>query len=316
MLRRAGSTVAYVGTEFHGFAEADGVRTVMGDLRAAIEKIVRDQVSPVGAGRTDAGVHGWGQVVSLDLPDDFRPRRPATPSEPHARPVIAVRDAVWTDDPDFSARFSAAWRHYRYHVLNTPSPRSVPRPPPGTCRNRLHLWAMQLACDPLIGEHDFSSFCRRPKVADGVTPPSMRRRVHQRRVEAGHRRPPPRPGLLRFEIRANAFCHQMVRSIVGTLVEVGLGKLRAGDVRGILLERDRQAAGTVAPPHGLVLWEVGYPVGVPGPSGAVPERSTTAAERRVRAAPGQPLDPSGPILRPQMLPDEADDTGPQRLPVT
>jgi len=66
------------------------------------------------------------------------------------------------------------------------------------------------------------------------------------------------PGLLRFEIRANAFCHQMVRSIVGTLVDVGLGRLRAGDIRSILLGRDRQRAGTVAPPHGLVLWEVGY----------------------------------------------------------
>jgi tRNA pseudouridine38-40 synthase len=73
------------------------------------------------------------------------------------------------------------------------------------------------------------------------------------------------PGLLRFEIRANAFCHQMVRSIVGTLVEVGMGRLHAGDVRGILLRRDRQAAGKVAPPQGLVLWEVGYPTdaGVP-----------------------------------------------------
>ncbi|HNJ98441.1 MAG TPA: hypothetical protein PLV13_09965, partial [Ilumatobacteraceae bacterium] len=67
------------------------------------------------------------------------------------------------------------------------------------------------------------------------------------------------PGLLRFEIRANAFCHQMVRSLVGTLVDVGLGRLHAGDMRRILLARDRQAAGRVAPPHGLVLWEVGYP---------------------------------------------------------
>ena len=72
------------------------------------------------------------------------------------------------------------------------------------------------------------------------------------------------PGLLRFEIRANAFCHQMVRSIVGTLVEVGQGKRVAGEMRGVLRARDRAAAGQVAPPHGLVLWEVGYPVEAPG----------------------------------------------------
>ena len=261
-VRRARMTVAYDGTDFHGFAEADGVRTVMGDLRAAVETVVRVPVDPVGAGRTDAGVHGWGQVVSLDLPegtdlDDLQRRvnRMLAPS-------IAVREAAYTADPGFNARFSALWRHYRYHVLNHPvaSPFEartawhVPQP--------LQVWAMQLACDPLIGEHDFSSFCRRPKVAEGVQAPSMHRRVLQ---ASWSEVPGDVPGLLRFEIRANAFCHQMVRSIVGTLVEVGMGRLHAGDVRGILLRRDRQAAGKVAPPQGLVLWEVGYPTdaGVP-----------------------------------------------------
>jgi len=256
MSRRARLTVAYVGTDLHGFAEADGVRTVMGELRGAIEKVVRQPVSPVGAGRTDAGVHGWGQVVSLDLPDDTDLADLQRRVNRMCAPAIAVRDTAWTDDPEFSARFSALWRHYRYHVLNSPIPDPflaatawhVPQP--------LNLWAMQLACDPLIGEHDFSSFCRRPKVPEGATPPSLTRRV----ISAEWRVvPDDHPGLLRFEIRANAFCHQMVRSIVGTLVEAGMGKIPAGDVRGILLQRDRKAAGTVAPPHGLVLWEVGYP---------------------------------------------------------
>jgi tRNA pseudouridine38-40 synthase len=303
MFRRARLIVAYLGTDLHGFAEADGVRTVMGELRAAIEKVARVEVSPVGAGRTDAGVHGWGQVVSLDLPasldlDDLRRR-----VNRMLAPAIAVRDAAWTDDPDFSARFSALWRHYRYHVLNGPVPDPfvahtawhVPQP--------LNLWAMQLACDPLIGEHDFSSFCRRPKVAAGQTAPSMRRRV----ISAEWKQvPDDRDGstMLRFEIRANAFCHQMVRSIVGTLVEVGLGKLHAGDMRGILLQGNRQAAGSVAPPHGLVLWEVGYPDAALG----TPQRRL----REFDPPGGAPLDSSGPILRPPLPPEDEAET---QLPV-
>ncbi|HEY7628528.1 MAG TPA: hypothetical protein VH761_15755, partial [Ilumatobacteraceae bacterium] len=101
-----------------------------------------------------------------------------------------------------------------------------------------------------------SSFCRRPKVAPDQPQPSMVRRV----IDAAWREVPTDfgPGLLRFEIRANAFCHQMVRSIVGTMVEAGSGRLHAGDMRRILLSKDRQTAGHVAPPQGLCLWEVGY----------------------------------------------------------
>ena len=309
MIRRARLTVAYVGTEFRGFAETDGVRTVMGELRDALEKVVRQPVAPVGAGRTDSGVHGWGQVVSLDLPIGQNLADLQRRLNRMLAPSIAVRDAAWTDDPEFSARYSALWRDYRYHVLNAAVPDPFLATTTWHVHHPLNLWAMQLACDPLIGEHDFTSFCRRPKVADGLVAPSMRRRVISAQWKAV---PDDHPGMLRFEIRANAFCHQMVRSIVGTLVEVGLGKLKAGDVRGIMVREDRQGAGTVAPPHGLVLWEVGYPeAGVPPPR-----------RRRSGFAPpqGALMDPSGPILRPAELPpepaDEMDDTGPQRLPVT
>jgi tRNA pseudouridine38-40 synthase len=293
MDRRARITVAYLGTGLHGFAEAEGVRTVMGELRGAIEKVVRQPVNPVGAGRTDAGVHGWGQVVSLDVPDHTSLADLQRRVNRMLAPAITVRDAAWTDDPEFSARFSALWRHYRYHVLNAPAADPfladtawhVPKP--------LQLWAMQLACDPLIGEHDFSSFCRRPKVAADQTPPSMMRRI----ISAEwHEVGPEQPGLLRFEIRANAFCHQMVRSIVGTLVDVGLGKIHAGDMRSILLAGDRRAAGGVAPPHGLTLWEVGYPVGVP----VARPRAATPVEPAFAPPTGALIDPSGPILRPHV----------------
>ena len=264
MMRRAKVTVAYDGSGFHGFAEADGVRTVMGDLRAAVETVVRTPVELVGAGRTDAGVHGRGQVVSGDLPAGTDLPGLQRRVNRMCSPAIAVRDWEWTDDPDFSARFSASWRHYRYHVLNSPTPDPFLAGTAWHIVQPLDLWALQLACDPLIGEHDFSSFCRRPKVADGQHAPSMTRRVMSADWHAvGGEEPLGGPGLLRFEIRANAFCHQMVRSIVGTLVDVGLGKLHAGDIRRIMLQRERAAAGPVAPPHGLVLWEVGYPLPAP-----------------------------------------------------
>ncbi|MFZ9629183.1 MAG: tRNA pseudouridine synthase A, partial [Ilumatobacteraceae bacterium] len=240
-------------------ADGGGVRTVMGELRAAIEKVVRGPVEPVGAGRTDAGVHGWGQVVSLDLPDDLDLTELQRRVNRMCGPAIAIRDLGWAPTADFNARFDALWRHYRYDVLEAPSGHPLMARTAWHVRTPLDLRAMQLACDPLIGTHDFSSFCRRPKQAEGERPVSLVRRV----LRADWREVPSdlvgdHGRVLRFEIRATAFCQQMVRSIVGTMVEVGAGTLRAGDVRGILLQRDRQATGKVAPPQGLILWEVGY----------------------------------------------------------
>jgi tRNA pseudouridine38-40 synthase len=252
LTRRVRLVVAYDGTPFHGFAANAGVRTVMGDLSAAIETVVRQPVKLTGAGRTDAGVHAWGQVVSGDLPagtdlDDLARRLNKL-----CAPAIAVRSAEWATD-DFDARFSARWREYRYDVWNAATPNPLLADRAWFVPQPLARWAMEAACDPLIGEHDFTSFCRRPKIEESEPEPSMVRRVLAARwVEVDE------DGLLRFEIRANAFCHQMVRSIVGTLVDVGLHKASPGDMRGILLARDREAAGQVAPPHGLVLYEVGY----------------------------------------------------------
>jgi tRNA pseudouridine38-40 synthase len=253
--RRARFVVAYDGARFHGFAEHGDTRTVMGELRAAIERVAGTQVSLVGAGRTDAGVHAWGQVVSGDLPTDTDLDRLAHRVNRMCAPEVVVRSAAWAGDPEFSARFSAVYRHYRYLVLNAAVPVPalagrvwhVPAP--------LSLPALRLACDPLIGEHDFSSFCRRPKTVADQPSPSLRRRVMLAQwtpVESEFGE------LLRFEIRANAFCHQMVRAIVGTLIDVGHGKLHAGDIGEILRRKDRAAAGAVAPPDGLTLWEVGY----------------------------------------------------------
>jgi tRNA pseudouridine38-40 synthase len=249
--------VAYDGATFHGFAESDGVDTVMGLVRGAVERVVRQPAHLVGAGRTDAGVHGWGQVVSGDLPGDTELADLQRRINRMCGPRVAVRELAWTDDPEFHARYSALFRSYRYHVLNSVVPVPALAGTAWHVERPLNLFAMQLACDPLIGEHDFTSFCRKPKPVEGTPAASMKRQV----IDASwHRIDDERTdGLLRFEIRANAFCHQMVRSIVGTMVDVGAGKLHAGDVRALLLARDRTMAGQVAPPHGLCLWEVGYP---------------------------------------------------------
>jgi len=248
---RARLTVAYDGSGFRGFADNPGVTTVAGTLAGAVERVCGAPVELAVAGRTDAGVHAWGQVVSLDLPDDADLARLQQSINRICGPALVVRGATWVDD-GFEARFSARWRRYRYTICNRPVPDPflaatawhVPQP--------LDLRAMTLACDPLIGEHDFSSFCRRPKPAPGAPAVSLVRRVRDASwVDEGD-------GVLRLWIRADAFCHQMVRSITGLLVDVGAGRRRAGDVMGVLRARDRAAAGTIAPPHGLCLWEVGY----------------------------------------------------------
>jgi len=238
--------VAYDGTGFRGFAAQRDQRTVEGALRAALTKVLRHEVDLACAGRTDAGVHAWGQVVSFPALPGLEPSRLQGALNALLGPEVAVR-SLDLAPAGFDARHSAHWRAYRYTIDN----RRVPDP----MRSRyawhvpepLDLARLRLGADPFVGEHDFASFCR--KGPEGST---TVRRVDEAcwsRVE---------DGVLRFEVRARAFCWQMVRSIVGTLVDIGRGRKRAGDVTGMLRARDRAAAGTIAPPHGLCLWEVGY----------------------------------------------------------
>jgi tRNA pseudouridine38-40 synthase len=247
-------TVAYHGGGFHGFAAQPGQRTVAGVLSGALETVLRHPVVLTCAGRTDRGVHAWGQVVSLDVeqvPDLVALTRSVNKLL-HAE--VAVR-SVQVAEPDFDARRSATGRSYRYTVLNRSEPDPFLASTTWQVEAPLDLRAMQLACDPLIGEHDFSSFCRRPPDPDAV----LVRRVRRAEWRALG------DGLLRFDIGASAFCHQMVRSLVGTLVDVGLGRKKAGDMAWILRSRDRANAGSPAPPHGLCLWGVSYEHQYPAP---------------------------------------------------
>ncbi|HEX7134050.1 MAG TPA: tRNA pseudouridine(38-40) synthase TruA [Iamia sp.] len=255
--RRLRLTVAYDGTAFHGFAPNHGVRTVAGVLGEALGRWLGHEVEITCAGRTDRGVHARGQVVTVDVAESRVSRDGdlaalARSVNKMCGPEVAVRDPALVDG-SFDARFSAIARRYRYRIWNHLEPDPVTARQAWHIERPLPLPVLRLVCDPLIGEHDFSTFCRRPKVREGDTPPSLVRRVTEARwIDEGD-------GHLRFEIEASAFCHHMVRSIVGTMVAVGLGRMSAGDVRPALAARDRSLSGDMAPPHGLTLWTVRYP---------------------------------------------------------
>lgn len=238
--------VAYDGTDFHGFASQPSVRTIGGSLVEAVAKAVRHPVDMACAGRTDAGVHAWGQVVSFESAADLDTTRVQRSVNTMLAPEIVVRSCERAPE-EFEARRSAQWRRYRYTIVNRPS-----RDP---FRDRFAWWVekpldlrvLRLAADPFVGEHDFAAFCRQ-----GPPGATMKRRVFESFwVDEGE-------GVLRYEIRASAFCWQMVRSIVGTLVEAGTGRRRPGEMLSIIRSGERAAAGQLAPPLGLCLWEVGY----------------------------------------------------------
>jgi len=270
--RRARLIVAYDGSSFHGYAPNPDVPTVDSAITEALEKITQSQVQLVAAGRTDAGVHARGQVLSVDLPARTRIDSLAKKLNSLCGPRIAVRDAQWVSS-SFHARFSAIWRHYRYTILNSTTPDPFLATTTWHVQTPLALRPMQLASDAIMGEHEFSAFCRKPadaaaddadesiaadpgaapqrKARPAKKPVSMTRFVTQATWK--------RDGeIVTFDVRANAFCHQMVRSLVGTFVDIGLGKRPPSDMMTLVRSGRRHDASQLAPPHGLCLWEVGY----------------------------------------------------------
>ena len=253
--RRLRLDLAYDGAAFRGFAENAGVRTVAGDLRTAIERVLGQPVALTCAGRTDAGVHARGQVVTFDVvADEIDPVRLRNSLNSQIGPQVVVR-AV-TEVPDtFDARFSACWRRYRYLVLDTEVPDPFLATTTWWTGEPLDVAAMDVAASTLVGEHDFTSFCRRPRQEPAVVP---RAACAPRRLDRVPATSAGEPSPLRFEIVASAFCHQMVRSIVGALVKVGRGRMAPEQVGVLLAAQDRAGAPNLAPRTGLTLWEVGY----------------------------------------------------------
>ncbi len=235
--------LGYDGSGFHGYARNPGARTVQGELEDALRRILGRDVATAVAGRTDAGVHARGQVVSFEA-DELDEESLAKSLRALLGPEIAVA-GVRRAPEGFDARFSAQWRHYRYFVDDGTVADPLGRHQTWHVGDRLDAAAMSNAAAHFVGEHDFASLCR-----------SQEGRGTDRTVlEAGWERQGSR---LVFDVRATAFCHQMVRSMVALCVAIGRGRLNADDVPGILEARDRNAARGAAPPRGLVLWEVGY----------------------------------------------------------
>lgn len=247
-------TVSYNGAPFSGFARQPGQLTVQGELEQALSLIFRRPMEVVCSGRTDAGVHALGQVVSFDVTNDELEGRNLYSLRRSLNALthegITVRE-VEERQPGFSARFDAQWREYHYHVCLDEVPPLFMRDFSWYVHGQLDIDAMREAAAHLVGEHDFKSFCM---AASAVGKPTCRN-VHEislsREMIMGE-------GILTIKVVGNAFLHSMVRTIVGTLVMVGRGQRKPEWVREVLEARNRTAAGENAPAAGLVFWRVQY----------------------------------------------------------
>ena len=264
-LQRWRLLLAYDGAAFRGFAAQPAVPTVAGALCQALERTARLREAPVitCAGRTDAGVHARGQVVHVDLPAiiPLDGTGLARALNRQLAPEVVVRRAEAVG-PEFDARRSATARSYRYLVWNAPAPDPLLASVSWHVRQPLDLVSMRTASDVLLGTHDFRSFCRRPVGSDPARP--LVRRVTTARwsvdrgPEAADAAGDGEARLLRFEISAASFCHQMVRSLVGSLVGVGLGKENTAGLMENLRAVTRHRMPDPAPAHGLCLVSVAY----------------------------------------------------------
>jgi tRNA pseudouridine38-40 synthase len=236
--------IAYDGSGFRGYARQERHRTVQGELESALSTYLKTTVVTAVAGRTDAGVHARHQVVSFDHDDVVDLERLQRAINGIVGPELSVFGAARAAD-DFNARFAATWRRYRYRMDTRPAHDPLSRGFVWHTGRALDVAAMTDTASAFIGEHDFSSFCRSAEGKSNV------RRVSYLSLEEVD-------GLIDIWAQANAFCHQMVRSIIGYLFDVGRGFSDGARVSDVIAARDRSAVATVAPAHGLTLWEVGY----------------------------------------------------------
>jgi len=238
--------VEYDGTAYHGWQRQTVDRTIQGEIEKALKTMTGKPVSLAGSGRTDAGVHAMGQTASFSsdaglspdiylkglnslLPDDI---------------LVKVCESM---DPAFHARYDARSKLYQYRILNRDMPSILERHYVWYIRQKLNLSAMQKAATYFVGEHDFKAF-------EGTGSPRTSTVRHV--IFAGIRET--EGGRILFDIEADGFLRYMVRNLVGTLVEVGKGRIPVEDVKGILLSGERRLAGATAPARGLFLIKVNY----------------------------------------------------------
>ncbi len=240
--------IEYDGTDYHGWQRQASAATIQGAIEAAITRISGERAAVSGAGRTDAGVHAEAQVAHVETQAALDPqtwRRALNAVLPGDVKIVAVEHAP----VGFHARFSAVGKRYRYRLLNRPVPSPIERRTSWHVPQRLNLVAMRRAAKMLIGRRDFRTF----EGADHThgdahdTVCRLARCAIRRQGE-----------IIAIELEGDRFLKYMVRNIVGTLVEIGLGRRSARDIAALLRSGDRRLAGITAPAHGLTLMEVYY----------------------------------------------------------
>jgi tRNA pseudouridine38-40 synthase len=236
--------LAYRGRDFHGWQIQPRLRTVQGDLARQCTRLLGRSATPVGAGRTDAGVNATGQVAHLDVATEEEAQR-IIGALPRLMPDDILIKGVQRVSPHFNARFSAVARRYSYHLLFG---RDIFHELQWQIYSKLDRQAMDRAATAFLGVHDFTSFCRTA---------SLKPEGNDCQVDLCAFEWQERSAI--FEVRANRFLHHMVRIMVGTLVEIGQGSKPIDVIEQILAARDRSRAGRMAPPQGLFLEEVYYP---------------------------------------------------------
>jgi tRNA pseudouridine38-40 synthase len=239
-------TIEYDGTAFHGWQIQPGLETIQGVIKERIAQITQGEVNLIGAGRTDAGVHALGQVANFQTESAIDLAALQRGLNSLLSPDIVIKGIEEVEE-GFHARFSARSKRYEYHILNRSYPSAFLKAYAWFIPHQLDLASMERCGRILIGSHDFSSF----RASGDESRHSIREII---RLEIERRE----DDLIVIEIEANAFLREMVRSIVGTLVDVGKGKTSLEEFEEIFQARDRRQAGMTAPAQGLFLVEVKY----------------------------------------------------------
>jgi tRNA pseudouridine38-40 synthase len=238
--------IEYDGTNYQGWQVQPKGPTIQGILEEKLELLTGEPIQLFGSGRTDSGVHALGQVAHFKTQSRMDIRTIQRALNSLLTPDIVIQKVEEVDE-GFHARKHSKSKIYEYRILNRNLRTAFYHGYVWHIPQRLNLTEMKKATQSLVGEHDFAAF----RTVGSPTRTTVRRVI---RAEWKRRR----DGLIRFEIEANGFLKQMVRSIVGTLVEIGKGKMKATDLRKILNSKDRREAGPTAPAQGLFLKEVKY----------------------------------------------------------
>lgn len=249
-MRRYQAILAYDGSAYRGYQrQANHLPTVQASVEQALENILHRPTTIIGAGRTDAGVHAIGQVISFDANWQHAPAQLQRALNAVLPPDIALTTLQVAPD-DFHPRFSALSRTYRYTVIESPVRQPLLRERAWQMQPTLDDTQMQEGAQRLIGQHDFGAFGK---------PPQGDNTVRHVLTSHWHVQAQPYGRELVYEVTANAFLHHMVRRMVALMVEVGQGRITPQTVTDVLNSRDRTRAKRIAPPQGLVLVSVAYP---------------------------------------------------------